>query len=117
MRVMLSQVGGKCKKADEDPLLELDREDYEADLLEEWMLCKLDFHGYNITYNDCQDSDMVLVGVLSRINSMTWRNNLKNEIMALTEWQENLFSFWLYPSTLSCNVKSTMTSVLIIDID
>jgi hypothetical protein len=60
-RVTLSQLGGKCKKADEDPLVELyklkmlesaaereeeqkrlqlEREDCEADHLEEWMLQK-----------------------------------------------------------------------------
>jgi hypothetical protein len=60
---------------------------------------------------------MVLVGLLSRVNSMTWRDDLKNEIMSLTEWQDNPFFLRLNPSTLSCNVKCTMTSVLMIDVD
>jgi hypothetical protein len=77
----------------------------------------LDLNGYNITYNECQDSDMVLVGLLSRVDSMTWRDDLKNEIMSLTEWQDNPFFFRLYPSTLSCNIKCTMTFVLMIDVD
>jgi hypothetical protein len=77
----------------------------------------LELNGYNIIYNECQESDMVLIGLMSRVSSITWRDDLKREIMNTEEWSKNPFYFRLYPSTLSSNLKGVMTPVLLVDVD
>lgn len=77
----------------------------------------LDLNGYNIIYSECQASDMVLIGLISRVSPITWRDDLKREIMSMEEWSNNPFYFRLYPSTLSSNLKGAMTPVLLIDVD
>lgn len=74
-------------------------------------------NGYNIMYNECQDSDMVHIGFLSRVWPILWREDLKKYIKNTKEGQFSPFHFCLYHSTLSCNRKGIMAPVLMVDID
>ena len=77
----------------------------------------LGLNGYNIIYHECQTSDMVLVGFLTRVRSFTWRDDLKSDIMATDQWKAAPFFFRLYPGTLSSNLKSAMSPILLVEVD
>lgn len=77
----------------------------------------LGLNGYKLIYNECQTSDMVLIGILTRVRPFTWRDDLKQSIMNTDTWKKSPFYFRLYYGTFSSNVKSTMTPVLMVEVD
>jgi hypothetical protein len=77
----------------------------------------LGMNGYNIIKCECQTSDMVLIGILSRVQHFAWRADQRDIILNTPAWKENPFYLRLYPGTLSCNSKSTMTNVMMVEVD
>jgi hypothetical protein len=77
----------------------------------------LGLNGYHIIFHECQTSDMVLIGFLSRIRPFTWREDLKRYIMETPQWKANPFHFHLYFGTLSSNLKAAMTPIMLIEVD
>jgi hypothetical protein len=77
----------------------------------------LGLNGYKLIYNECQTSDMVLIGFLTRVRPFTWRDDLKQAIMTSEEWKQYPFHFRLYFGTFSSNIKGTMTPVMMVEID
>jgi hypothetical protein len=77
----------------------------------------LALNGYRIILNECQTSDMVLIGILSRIRTFTWRDDLKQSIMDTEMWKNSPFHLRLYPGTFSSNANSLMTTVMMVEVD
>jgi hypothetical protein len=67
--------------------------------------------------NECQTSDMVLIGILSRVRPFTWREDLKQEIKTTDAWNTAPFHFRLYPGTFSSNLNGAMTHVMMVEVD
>jgi hypothetical protein len=65
----------------------------------------------------CQYSDMIRVGFLSRVLPFLWRDDLRKMIKDTPEWLEDPFQFRLYPGSSSCNKKGMMASVLMVEIE
>lgn len=74
-------------------------------------------NGYNITLNGCQTSDMVRIGLLTRVRGFTYRDDLRNFILNSDQWKANKFYFRLYFDSFSSNAKGIMTYVLMVDVD
>jgi len=64
---------------------------------------------------DCQSSDMVRIGFLSRIRPFAWCNDLKNMIKDTELWKSDPFQFLLYPGSLSRNKKGAMAPVMMVE--
>jgi hypothetical protein len=79
----------------------------------DWM----NLNGYYLVLSDCQTSDMVRIGFLSRVCQFTWRNDLRLMIKDTLEWPENPFQFRLYFGSISCNKKGTMAQVLMVEVE
>jgi hypothetical protein len=65
----------------------------------------LTLQGYYMVLCDCQTSDMVRIGFLSRVRPFVWREDLRNIIKNTALWKSDPFQFRLYPGSLSCNKK------------
>jgi len=75
----------------------------------------LHFKGYYIVLCDCQTSDMVRIGFLSRVRPFIWREDIKTIIQSTALWQSDPFQFRLFPGSLSCHKKSLMCPVLMVE--
>jgi len=64
---------------------------------------------------DCQTSDMVRIGFLSRVRPFVWREDLRNIIKNTALWKSDPFQFRLYPGSLSCNKKGVMSPVMMVE--
>jgi hypothetical protein len=82
-------------------------------MITNWMT----LNGYYLILSDCQSSDMVKIGFLSRIRPFTWREDLRTVIKDTLEWRENPFQFRLFYGSLSCNKKSKTAPVLLVEVD
>jgi hypothetical protein len=74
-------------------------------------------NGYYLILSDCQSSDMVKIGFLSRIRPFTWREDLRTTIKDTLEWRENPFQFRMFYGSLSCNKKSKTAPVLLVEVE
>jgi len=72
----------------------------------------LNLNGYYMILNECQSSDMVKIGFLSRVRPFTWRDDLKDMIPGTAEWENNPFHFRFYAGSLSCNKKVALRQFL-----
>jgi hypothetical protein len=79
----------------------------------DWM----NLNGYYLVLSDCQTSDMVRIGFLSRICQFTWCDDLRLMIKDTLEWRENPFQFRLYFGSISCNKRGTMAQVLMVEVE
>jgi hypothetical protein len=77
----------------------------------------LNLQGYFIVLCDCQSSDMMRIGFLSRVRSFLWRDDLKEMIKDTQEWQENPFQFRLYFGSISSNKRGEMAPVLMVEVE
>jgi hypothetical protein len=77
----------------------------------------LNLQGYYMVLCDCQSSDMIPIGFLSRVRPFTRREDLSLTIHDSSEWISNPFHFCLYPGSISCNKKGSMAPVLMVDIE
>lgn len=69
--------------------------------------------GYQMLWNDCQSSDMVKIGFLSRVRSFTFRDDLQSYITASKEWRAAPFQFRIYFDAFAA--KGKVAYVLMID--
>jgi hypothetical protein len=74
-------------------------------------------HGYFLILSDCQSSDKIKIGFLTRVRPFTWREDLRDEIKASNEWQENPFQFRLFFGSISSNKKGEMAPVLMVEVE
>jgi hypothetical protein len=61
----------------------------------------LQLHGYYMVKCECQLSDMVKLGFLSRVRPFLWQEDLRDMIKDSQDWAKNPFHFHLYPGSLS----------------
>jgi hypothetical protein len=73
--------------------------------------------GYYMVKCDCQTSDMVKVGFLTRVRPFVWRGDLRNEIKNTALWQSSPFQFHLFPGSLSWNKKGIMAPVMMVEVE
>jgi hypothetical protein len=75
----------------------------------------LTLQGYYIVLCDCQTSNMLRIGFLSRVRPFVWREDMRTLIKSTALWQSDSFQLWLYPGSLSCNEKGLMCPVLMVE--
>jgi len=88
---------------------------YEEFSLHEKIQNWLTLQGYYIVLCDCQTSDMVRIGFLSRVRPFVWREDMRTLIQSTALWQSNPFQFRLYPGSLSCHKKGIICPVLMVE--
>jgi hypothetical protein len=71
--------------------------------------------GYSMLWSNCQSSDMVRIGFLSRVRSFTFRDDLQLFITSSSEWKAQPFQFRMYFDGFT--VKSQTAYVLMIDVE
>lgn len=76
----------------------------------------LTLQGYHLVLCDCQTSDMIKIGFLTRVRPFVWREDLKELIISTSEWRIDPFHFCMFPGSLSCNTKGVMAPVMMIEI-
>ncbi len=74
-------------------------------------------NGYNAMLNTCQTSDMVRIGFLNQVRTLTFRDDLSAHIMQCDKWKTSPFHFRLYFDSFSTNTKGSLTYVHMIDVD
>jgi hypothetical protein len=74
-------------------------------------------YGYFLLLNDCQSSDMVKIGFISRVRPFTWREDLQTLIKDSYEWRKNPFHFRMFFGSISCNKKSSTAPVLMVEVE
>jgi hypothetical protein len=74
-------------------------------------------YGYFLVLSECQSSDMVKIGFLSRVRPFTWRDDLRSSIKESLEWQESPFNFRMFFGSISCNKRSSMAPVLMVEVE
>jgi hypothetical protein len=72
-------------------------------------------HGYGMLWSNCQTSDMVKIGFLSRVRTFTFRDDLQKHITSSPEWKAAPFQFRIYFD--SFNAKTKSAHVLMIDVE
>lgn len=72
-------------------------------------------HGYSMLWSNCQSSDMVRIGFLSRVQTFTFRDDLQKHITTSKEWKADPFQFRVYFD--SFNAKTKSAHVLMIDVE
>ncbi len=72
-------------------------------------------HGYSMLWSNCQTSDMVKIGFLSRVRSFTFRDDLQSFITASSEWKAQPFQFRMYFDAFTA--KGQTAYVLMIDVE
>jgi hypothetical protein len=70
-----------------------------------------------MTLNGCQSSDMVHIGLLTRVRGFTYQDDLRTHIINSNKWKENQFHFHLYFDSFSSTMKGQFTYVLMVDVD
>jgi hypothetical protein len=83
------------------------------ELISNWLA----LHGYYMVLCDCQDSDMIRIGFLSRVSPYLWRDDLKDMIKESELFQSNPFQFRLYPGSLSSIKKGAVAPVLMVEVE
>jgi hypothetical protein len=76
-----------------------------------------ELNGYNITLCECQSSDMVKVGFLSRVRGFTYRDDLHTFITDHPLWVQDPFYFRLYFDSFATKICGKTNYVLMIDVD
>jgi hypothetical protein len=74
-------------------------------------------HGYYLVLSECQSSDMLKIGFLTRVRPFTWREDLRDMIKNSLEWRENPFQFRLFFGSSSSNKKGVMAPVLMVEVE
>jgi hypothetical protein len=76
-----------------------------------------ELNGYNVTFCECQSSDMVKIGFLGRVRGFTYRDDMTLFITSHPKWIQDSFHFRLYYDTFVTKEKGKMTYVLMVDVD
>jgi len=59
------------------------------EIISNWMALQ----GYYMVKCDCQSSDMVKIGFMTRVRPFVWREDLRNKIKDMALWQSSPFQF------------------------
>lgn len=89
-------------------------EDFKAHIsISNWF----ELNGYNVTFCECQTSDMVKIGFLGRVRGFTYRDDISTFIINHPLWVQDPFHFRLYFDTFVTKEKGKMTYVLMVDVE
>jgi hypothetical protein len=69
------------------------------------------------TLNGFQTSDIVHIGLLTRVRGFTYQDNLSIFILNSDLWKNNKFHFCLYFDSFSSNAKGMMIYILMVNVD
>jgi hypothetical protein len=72
-------------------------------------------HGYGMLWSNCQSSDMVKIGFLSRVRTFTFQDDLQKHITSSPEWKAAPFHFRIYFDSFNSRTKSA--HILMIDVE
>jgi len=90
---------------------------YEESCLNEIISNWMALQGYYMVKCDCQTSDMVKIGFLTRVHPFVWREDLRNEIKNTALRQSSPFQLRRFPGSLSCNKKGIMAPVMMVEVE